>query len=168
MARVVVSTLLLSIACTSIFKSAFASRFSRSFLANDSVTAESLAPVSSSIFVRTLLTAPMTRARFRARRSNFREDHQPSRSPGRSLHFLDSPIVTAARRVVTALAMTLAESSADSAVASLSSSSPLAPFPLDLAGVCLPSLSSSPRRTSLSSLSLHPLGRSASPTKANT
>ncbi|KAE9279337.1 hypothetical protein PF008_g28395 [Phytophthora fragariae] len=168
MARVVVSTLLLPIPCISIFKSAFASRFSRSFLANDSVTAETLAPVSSSIFVRTLLTAPMTRARIRTRRSNFREDHQPSRSPGRSLHFLDSPIVTAARRVVTALAMTLAESSADSAVASLSSPFPPAASSLDSAGVLFLSSFSSPLRISSSSPSLPSSGRSASPTKTNT
>ncbi|KAE9073033.1 hypothetical protein PF007_g25960, partial [Phytophthora fragariae] len=97
----VLSTLVLPIPCTSIFRSALASRFNRRFLANDSVTAETFAPVSSSIFVRSLLTAPTTRARIRIRRSNFLDDHQPSRSPGSSFNFLDSPIVTADRRVIT-------------------------------------------------------------------
>ncbi|KAE8897931.1 hypothetical protein PF005_g25871 [Phytophthora fragariae] len=63
--------------CTSICLSVLARAFTRSFLAKDSLIAETFAPVSSSIFVRTSFTAPITKARIRTRRSNFCADHHP-------------------------------------------------------------------------------------------
>ncbi|KAE8956877.1 hypothetical protein PR002_g31343 [Phytophthora rubi] len=76
--------------------------------------------------------------------------------------------MTADRRVITALVMACAESSADSAIASLASPVPPAASSLDSAGVLFLSSFSSPLRISSSSPSLSSPGRSASPTKANT
>ena len=78
---------------TSICLSIIVSCRNRSLLANESLMAEMIAPLSCNIFVRLSLTAPMTSALTRTRRSSFLDDHHTNHSPDSSFTSFVTPIL---------------------------------------------------------------------------